>query len=120
MNIDTAHFKTLLENEKKILETELSFVATKDSPDADVWSAKQTQAGDDTTDQADAAGAISNFEENDITTRNLKTQLYEVDAALERMKDGTYGVCEIGGEEIEVERLQASPSARTCKKHLND
>ena len=31
---------------------------------------------------------------------------------------GTYGSCEISGEAIEVERLEANPAARTCKAHI--
>ena len=38
--------------------------------------------------------------------------LYEVDQALTRIRNGTYGVCEITGEAIEAERLAAIPWAR--------
>ena len=33
--------------------------------------------------------------------------------ALQKIKAGAYGVCEISGEPIEVERLAANPAART-------
>ncbi len=36
-----------------------------------------------------------------------------------RIEDGTYGVCTVSGEEIETERLEADPAAKTCKAHLN-
>ena len=39
--------------------------------------------------------------------------------ALERIEKGTYGICEVGNEEIEEDRLNANPAARTCKAHLN-
>jgi RNA polymerase-binding transcription factor DksA len=38
--------------------------------------------------------------------------LYEIDAALDRIRAGTYGVCEISGEPIEAERLTAIPWTR--------
>jgi DnaK suppressor protein len=38
--------------------------------------------------------------------------LYEIDAALERIRRGTYGVCEISGQPIEAERLAAIPWTR--------
>jgi RNA polymerase-binding transcription factor DksA len=36
----------------------------------------------------------------------------EIDAALERVKKGTYGICEYSGEPIPKERLEAIPYAR--------
>ncbi|KPN15274.1 general stress protein [Bacillus australimaris] len=36
----------------------------------------------------------------------------EIDAALKRMEDGTYGVCEKTGKEIPYERLKAVPYTR--------
>jgi RNA polymerase-binding transcription factor DksA len=38
--------------------------------------------------------------------------MYEIDAALERIRRGTYGICEITGEPIEAERLAAIPWTR--------
>jgi RNA polymerase-binding transcription factor DksA len=38
--------------------------------------------------------------------------MYEIDAALDRIRHGTYGVCEISGEPIEAERLAAIPWTR--------
>lgn len=38
--------------------------------------------------------------------------LYEVDQALTRIRNGTYGVCEVTGVEIERERLEAIPWTR--------
>jgi DnaK suppressor protein len=38
----------------------------------------------------------------------------KIDAALERIADGTYGVCEECGEQIGVERLKARPVTTLC------
>lgn len=40
--------------------------------------------------------------------------LRDIEAALERIRDGTYGVCIDCGEEIAVERLRAYPTAKRC------
>ena len=40
--------------------------------------------------------------------------LYEVDAALNRIANGSYGVCEVTGQRIEASRLKALPWARFC------
>jgi len=44
-------------------------------------------------------------------------ELREVEAALERMKTGDYGLCEECGAEIPFERLEAYPTARRDVEH---
>jgi DnaK suppressor protein len=41
-----------------------------------------------------------------------RQQLREIDAALQRIEDGSYGVCEATGEPIPFKRLEAVPTAR--------
>ncbi len=48
----------------------------------------------------------------------LAQLLQEVDAALERMEDSTYGICETCHDSIEKERLLADPLVRYCLDHL--
>jgi sigma-B regulation protein RsbU (phosphoserine phosphatase) len=48
----------------------------------------------------------------------LQRLLSEVDAALCRLADGTYGLCEACEDPIESERLIADPLARFCLDHL--
>src|SRR4051812_11488512 len=73
------------------------------------------EAGD-TTRQSDAGGQGSEtFErEKDITIlEQLERDLAEIEAALQRLDDGTYGVDEVTGEQIPRDRLEAYPTART-------
>lgn len=44
--------------------------------------------------------------------------IHEVDAALSRMDDGTYGLCEVCHQPIENDRLISDPLARLCLEHL--
>jgi len=44
--------------------------------------------------------------------------LSEVDSALERMENGTYGICEVCHETVEAERLIVDPLMRYCLDHL--
>ena len=46
------------------------------------------------------------------STAATKETLHEVLDALQRIECGTYGICEITGEPIEAERLNAIPWAR--------
>ena len=45
---------------------------------------------------------------------SLRSNLREVDAALEKVRDGTYGTCERCGRSISDERLEAIPWAGLC------
>lgn len=38
----------------------------------------------------------------------------KIQAALQRLEDGSYGICDECGEEINVERLKARPVTRLC------
>lgn len=50
---------------------------------------------------------------------SLHRLLAEVDAALARMEDGSYGICEHCHEPVECDRLIADPLVRFCLDHLN-
>lgn len=50
---------------------------------------------------------------------DLRLLLEEVDAALGRMNDGSWGICEYCHDPIEAERLIADPLVRFCIDHLS-
>jgi sigma-B regulation protein RsbU (phosphoserine phosphatase) len=50
--------------------------------------------------------------------RDYRVLLAEVDAALERMGAGTFGICETCGDPIEADRLVVDPLLRRCIDHL--
>ena len=45
--------------------------------------------------------------------------LAEVDAAIERMDAGTYGICEVCSDTVERDRLIEDPLVRFCLDHLS-
>jgi len=51
-------------------------------------------------------------------SESLLQLLDEVDSALERMKAGTYGICETCHDPIEKDRLVTDPLVRYCLDHL--
>ena len=59
------------------------------------------------------AEEIEQFENNTATVKELERRLNEVLAAITRIDDETYGVDEVSGEEISIERLRANPAARS-------
>lgn len=66
-------------------------------------------------DQHPADAGTDTFErERDIGILDqLERELAEIEAALERIDAGTYGIDETTGEPIAEERLEAIPTART-------
>jgi DnaK suppressor protein len=67
-------------------------------------------------DEHDPEGATIAFERSQIgaLVRQVQFHLVEIDAALERVSAGTYGICERCGGAIGEGRLEARPVARTC------
>ncbi|MBB3111144.1 YteA family regulatory protein [Paenibacillus phyllosphaerae] len=51
---------------------------------------------------------------------HLASQREEIQSALQRIKDGEYGICEVCGETIPYERLQALPATTRCIDHASD
>ena len=47
----------------------------------------------------------------------IEAELDDVEKALERLDDGSYGSCEVCGEALPDEQLAASPTARRCAQH---
>lgn len=50
---------------------------------------------------------------------SLSALLTEVDAALDRMRNGSFGICDECHDTVEEERLIADPLVRLCLDHLN-
>jgi sigma-B regulation protein RsbU (phosphoserine phosphatase) len=46
--------------------------------------------------------------------------LEEVDAALEKIQKGSYGLCEVCNESIEEDRLEVDPLLKNCLPHLTE
>jgi RNA polymerase-binding protein DksA len=67
-------------------------------------------------DQGFADSAQITAERNRVLSiaQGLRANLDDVEHALRRMDDGTYGTCERCGREIALERLEAVPFARLC------
>jgi DnaK suppressor protein len=63
---------------------------------------------------ADMVGADSDYEKELNLLRRERSELAEVGEALERIAEGSYGVCEECGEEISFARLKAVPQTTHC------
>lgn len=63
---------------------------------------------------ADAGAVTAERTERLGLVDNLKSQLDEVERALQRIQNGTYGVCAQCGNEIPSARLEARPESTLC------
>ena len=62
-----------------------------------------------------SGGATALRADNDMAIlRRELDHLAEIDGALARIKDGSYGTCQKCGEAIAPGRLEAQPTARHC------
>ena len=56
-------------------------------------------------------------EEQASLREETERRLADVERALERIDEGTYSECEVCGDEIAEERLDAVPMTRRCRAH---
>lgn len=102
---DLEKFKGKLIEEKTQLEKELKvtpdIINFGDQVDPDAEEADESIAADYQASKQDL----------------LLEKLDNVKSALNKIENGTYGKCETGGEDIEMEILELTPEARYCRKH---
>ena len=60
------------------------------------------------------ASAIVEVEKGLIIEKRIQDQLADVKHALDKLDQGTYGLCDICGQPIEPARLEALPQASLC------
>src|SRR3989337_805252 len=89
------------------------------NPETEDWEATPVpeEMAVNEADENDRADRGEDFQERTSTLNTLEKRWKEVEKALENIEKQNYGKCEIGGEEIEKDRLEANPAAFTCKKH---
>lgn len=113
-------FEARLQEEKTLLEKELATVGRKNPENPNDWQPIPTDMDTSHADENEVADTIEEFEDNTAILKQLEIRYNEVTRALEKIQSGTYGMCEISGEPIEMDRLEANPAARTSKAHMND
>ena len=111
MTIDTEVFRTRLEEERKRVQDAIDNIH-QENPGS---------LGDETEEptfqdnhMGDVATATFDREMASTLEDNSTHVLVEIDGALQRIEDGTFGVCERCGNPIDAERLEALPWATLC------
>jgi len=66
---------------------------------------------------ADSAQVAAERGENRVLYDQLRRELDDIEHALARMDDGSYGTCEVCGKAISDARLEMLPATRFCIDH---
>jgi DnaK suppressor protein len=102
---DLGHFRKLLESERKAIRARMA----ERSLDSQETVREESGVGD-SADQSVRLNDLDVEADEEYVDRDT---LAEVELALRRIEDGSYGVSEVSGKPIPKERLEAVPYART-------
>ena len=100
--------KKLVQYEKLLIKRKKELLKQALNQDEDIHELR----GDHSADPLDMAGYASSLELMSTLGNNERVELGELDHALTKIEDGTYGICEDSGELISDARLEAIPTAR--------
>ena len=114
--MDAEHARKLIVSERERLE---SLVREREAEGVGTQSETDQISELSSLDQHQGDIGTETFErEKDFSLlEQLEAEIGDLDAALRKIDDGTYGTCEVCGKQIEAERLEAVPGTRTCIEH---
>lgn len=121
-----SELKTALLKEQDLLTKELETIAAPDPNLEGDWDIKHEEWGEDQITSKEELEAGESVNESDEDMKNkalsdrLELRLKEVNNALARMENGSYGICETCQKEIPLERLKANPAASTDIEHTKE
>ena len=117
--MNTELYKHKLEEILKITAEDIAKIAKKDSHGD--WEAvpESSDVNQEVIDEADMAERAEDFETRSIEVRDLENRITNIKKSLEKIANGTFGKCEVCGQEIENDRLEANVEALTCKECMN-
>jgi RNA polymerase-binding transcription factor DksA len=113
IQIDTEHFRARLEDERQKVRNAIDYLH-KESPGAPDEITGDLAMGPGDNHLADIATETIDREIDYTLEENSGNVLREIEAALTRIDDGSFGVCVACGKPIEPERLEYLPWATLC------
>jgi DnaK suppressor protein len=108
--------KFLAQVRENLLETKSKLLHEMDTE----MKAEREGNKDEGLDTYDLASEERDREINFILSDRERSKIKEIDEALARLADNTYGICESCGLEIGEERLEALPFTRLCRDCQQD
>ncbi len=119
MAVDAVSYKNKLTETLSRVTRELEALGVHNKDNRKDWIATPEPEGSAEPDLNNVADRVEEWNEHTATLSELEREYNDITHALKKIEDGTYGTCEISGEEIETDRLDANPAARTCKAHMD-
>ncbi len=116
--VDTDTYKARLEAMLEDITKELATIGIHNPTNPSDWIATPTGTDVAEADPNVGADRVEAWDERRATLALLETRFNNINRALKKIEEGTYGICEVSGEPIESERLDANPAARTNKAHI--
>ncbi|MFA7310110.1 MAG: TraR/DksA C4-type zinc finger protein, partial [Candidatus Paceibacterota bacterium] len=101
------------------LEEELASYGRVQSDTGD-WQGASVGFEGEEADPNDVADQIEELATNVPLVEELEHRHTDVAEALEKMDQGIYGICEVSGDPIPLDRLKANPAARTTLEHSEE
>lgn len=105
-------FKEQLEAELETITTDLQTIAVQ-NPETGDWVAIPVNEEIGSADDNITADIVEDWNMRRALMTQLEIRYRNISEALKKIESGTYGICEISGKPIEIERLTANPAART-------
>lgn len=112
MTIDTERFRAELEQHRERLRNTIAHHDIGNSSLTEETGELMSSSSDNHL--ADTASETYEREFDEGLEEDAQDQLRDVDAALQRLEAGTYGICSSCGKTIPVERLEAVPWTTLC------
>lgn len=109
------NFKNKLLERKKKLEEELASIAQKDEKLKGDYETRFPNFGTSQSSDEEAT-EVAAYENTLPIEYALEIRLADINNALQKIKDGTFGVCENCHEPIDPKRLEIMPEAKLCLK----
>jgi RNA polymerase-binding protein DksA len=112
VSIDTEQFREALLDERKRVEHAIASLHDQHPGSLDEEVEEIAAASDNHL--AETATATLGREIDFTLGENSGQILADIDSALKRIEEGTYGTCVTCGQEIPLQRLEAYPAASLC------
>ena len=116
--LDKKKIKEKLEKERDSLLEQLKGIG-KLNLETNEWETTPEAQDFPESDENDKADRFEDFEARSSVMKTLESRLNNILKTLKSINKESFGKCVICKKEIEMARLDANPSAQTCKKHMD-
>ncbi len=103
-------------NKEELVKAEKRLIAEKEAIEKDMARFKETLDFGDDIDHGEEESDESEERGNYLSVKKSQdARLEQIEKALQKIKDGTYGICENCGKPIEAKILEVNPESLLCR-----